>query len=152
MTKPTVLYHYTSVAHLEEIIVSGSITKAPSNLLRPRNLKVVGTALVDEATDWFKPVVWMTDSLSPEGLGLPDIKKRIRISIPMQRHFKKWNKWAKRNNMAPHLIRGPTISMSWQSWYISEYEISLLNGRPSALADTYVANCPGTHLCLWTSL
>lgn len=127
------LYHYTRMAYLPLILESGRIKKTVSNLLRPRNLQVVCEEPAncpigiigyrDFATDWFKPVVWMTDSESPEGLGLPNDKKHVRLSIPMQRHFKKWNKWAKQNNMAPHLMRGLSKGMNWQSWYISEFEI-----------------------------
>ena len=129
------LYHYTCLAYLPLILESRRIQKAPSNLLKPQNLQIVykesiskdcplGVAQVcDPATDWFKPVVWITDSESPERLGLPNDKKHVRLSIPMQRYFKKWNKWAKQNNMAPHVMRGLTKGMNWQSWYISEFEI-----------------------------
>ena len=129
---PMILYHYTSWYHMMEIIASGHITRAPSNLLKPKNPFIDSGTLVDPETDEYKPVIWLTDSESPERLGIdgppPEYsKKRVRFSIPMQPHFTKWDKWAKRNKMDTDWKRCLTSGMNWKSWYISEKEIPLEN-------------------------
>jgi len=125
MPTSKILYHYTSPEHMQEIIASGYIKRSPSSLLKPRNLQIVGNAVVDPATDGYKPVVWMTDSECPARMGVPEEKHRIRFSIPMQNYYAKWIDWAKRNNMDPGWRKALTLGMNWQSWYISEYEIPL---------------------------
>lgn len=126
-TAPKVLYHYTSLTHMKDIIESGYIKKVPSNLLRPKNMQNVNGVVIDPATDDFKPVVWLTSSLDPNGHGLigRQNKKRIRFTIPMQRHFVKLSEWAKKNNMDPKWKKALTKGFNWQSWYISELQISL---------------------------
>lgn len=126
------LYHYTSLEHLKEIKKAGYIKKTPSNLLAPKNLRIVDHAWVDPATDNYYPVVWLTDSESPERLGiecdhptLRDAKKRIRISIPKKSYYFKWNKWAQEHNMDREWRKKFTRGFNWQSWYVSEVEIPL---------------------------
>lgn len=133
MSTKKVLYHYTSLEHAKSIIEAGYIRKTPSNLLRPKNLSIVNGVAVDPATDDYFPVVWMTNSESPDGLGIEtgnaptyrDIKKRVRISIPMKPYYTKWSKWAKQHNMEPGWKKCFTAGLNWQSWYVSELEIPL---------------------------
>lgn len=132
MSKPKILYHYTSLENAKKIITSGYIKKTPSNLIRPRNLQIIGDAWADPATDNYFPVVWMTSSTSPEGHGLEvtiyrDIKKRVRISIPMKPYYTKWYNWSKQHNMDPIVRKQLTRGFNWQSWYVSDLEIPLKN-------------------------
>ena len=123
-----VFYHYTNLVNMKAIIESGRITRAPSNLLRPKHPRIVNGCCIDPETDDYKPVVWMTDSEAPEGLGLEgcrDSKKRIRFTIPKKPYFVKWNKWARQYNMDPQWRKALTSGMNWQAWYISELEIPL---------------------------
>lgn len=128
MPTSKILYHYTNIENMKAIIASGHITRAPSNLLKLKNPRIVNGCCIAPETDGYKPVVWMTDSESPEGLGLDGCyysKKRIRFSIPKKPYFVKWNKWARQYNMDPQWRKTLTKGMNWQSWYISELEVSL---------------------------
>jgi len=120
MKKPQILYHYTSLMHLESIAAARCITRTCSNLRSPGN-----TPAEELAACNFKPVVWMTDSTSPEGLCVPPSKQRIRLSIPMQRYYTKWDIWARKNRIDPKWRKSLTTGMNWQSWYISEIAIPL---------------------------
>lgn len=128
MSASKVLYHYTSLEHLVEIIVSGRIKTGPSDLLTPKAYYLVNGRVICPETDDYKPVVWLTDSESPESMGLDGAhysKKRIRISVPKKTCFKKWDKWADENNMEPQWKKAFARDLNWKSWYITESAISL---------------------------
>lgn len=128
MKTPKVLYHYTSAYHLPCIIASERINTTTSDLLKPKRLIVVNGRIIDPETDWYKPVVWLTDSLNPDNMGLDGSsvnKKQIRLTIPMQPHFKKWGPWATQNNMDSQWRKAITHNKNWKSWYVSEIPISL---------------------------
>ena len=128
MKTPKVLYHYTSAYQMLRIIASERINTTTSDLLKPKHLMVVNGRAIDPETDWYKPVVWLTDSLNPDNMGLDGAsvnKKKIRLTIPVQPHFKKWGPWATQNNMDPKWRKAYTRNMNWQSWYVSEIPIFL---------------------------
>ncbi len=128
MNTPKLLYHYTSAYHLLRIIASERITTTTSDLLKPKHLMVVNGCAIDPETDWYRPVVWLTDSLDPKKMGLDGAsvdKKRIRITIPMQPYFKKWGPWATQNNMDSKWRRAYVRDLNWKSWYVSEIPIFL---------------------------
>ena len=66
-----ILYHYTSLEHLREILRDGIIKTTNSNLILPRNLRIEKGSLISD-TDHIKPVVWFTSELNfdREGNGL----------------------------------------------------------------------------------
>lgn len=122
------LYHFTSYEHLEKIVSSGKLKLTPSNLLAPKNLELVDGALVDRETDGYHPVVWMTDSDTPEALGLDGSsvdKERVRLTIRKRPWHKPWGKWATAHNMDKAHRRKFTQGFKWKSWYVSELEIPL---------------------------
>ena len=73
-----VLYHFTSVYHAIAIVDSGYLKLTESNLVSPD-----GTWQTELKSKNYKPVVWLTDSEVPEGLGLSScpMKKRVRITV-----------------------------------------------------------------------
>lgn len=88
------LYHYTNLETMKEILESGALKLTPSNLKKPTNLHVgtnqFGHQAIISDTDSYKPVVWLTDSDSPERHGLsnpleqmpPELdKRRIRFVL-----------------------------------------------------------------------
>ena len=135
------LYHFTSKAHLLDIIKSGKIIRTCSNLLCPTNLRIVDGKYIDDETDNHRPVVCLTDSLSPDKHGFEgarplDVpfqaykegtKKRIRLEILMrpELNIRRWGPWADENNMDQEWRKAFIRGKDWHSWYITESEIPL---------------------------
>ncbi|MEO1815520.1 MAG: hypothetical protein ABGU93_08030 [Acetobacterium sp.] len=126
------LYHYTSRYQAEQIIEAGYLELTPSNLIKPTDLRTVryedgNYGTVSEISDPVKPVVWMTDSLdgSEEYTKNPELKQRIRISIPMKESYKFWVVWAKKNRMNKQWFKDFTQNSRYGTWYISEDAIPL---------------------------
>lgn len=129
------LYHYTSRYQAEQIIESGYLKLTPSNLIKPVDLKIIKREdgiydAVSAISDPVKPVVWLTDSLDATGHGLenpkaPDIKKRIRITVPMKESYKWWVTWAERNRMNKKWFKALTCGKRYGTWYVSEEAIML---------------------------
>lgn len=129
------LYHYTSRYQAEQIIESGYLKLTPSNLIKPVDLKKVrledgNYEYVSAISDPIKPVVWLTDSLDASGHGLEnetslDIKKRIRITIPMKDTYEWWLTWAERNRMNKSWFKAFIRGKRYGTWYVSEESITL---------------------------
>lgn len=129
------LYHYTSKHNLEKILNTGYLKLTPSNLIKPTDMKIVKREdgsydVVSEISDHVKPVVWLTDSLDMSGHGLecgnaPDVKKAIRITIPMKDNYKWWLTWAERNRMNKRWMKVFTNGKRYGTWYIAEEPIEL---------------------------
>ena len=91
------LYHYTCKEYVESILEEG-LRLTVSNLLKPVNMRVVNGCLVSD-TDGYKPVVWFSDSISPEKNGLDGSrfnKKEIRVTVEKTDEYKYWDLWSKR--------------------------------------------------------
>ena len=128
-----ILYHYTSLENLEKIISDGYLKLTASNLLEPKNPKVENGILVD-VTDSFKPVVWFSDDLDfdraiDNGLkGSRSDKTAVAIAIcnANTRLFKRWDKWAKENNIKDSWFRTlKWTAPNWRTFYISELTVYL---------------------------
>lgn len=135
------LYHYTSLRKMKAILESGALKLTPSNLKMPTDLHL-GTnqfgnpAWVSE-TDSYKPVVWLTDSVSPEhhGLEIPESfskqlapeedKRRIRFVLEKKPDYEWWHTWSDRNKMDKTFKKALITGMNYSSWYICEHEIPL---------------------------
>lgn len=122
-THPEVLFHFTSLFHLNRILTSKWITTTESNL----------TALESVSPR----VVWMTDISTPHNHGLlfqdtiPDElnKTFYRISIRWNNHFKLWDKWSAETGIKREtkraIIETAGAQETYKSWYISEHNIPI---------------------------
>lgn len=129
------LYHYTSRLQAERIIKAGYLWLTPSDLIKPVDLTITknedGTwGTKSEISDRVKPVVWLTDSLNPNNIGLegPDEfkvidKKRIRITVMPNEEYSWWVTWAQKNRMNKKWFKAYTRNNRYGTWYISEKEI-----------------------------
>jgi len=118
---PKVLYHYTSLYHLNRILQSKRITLTESNL--------------SFAQQGNPRVVWMTDISTPNNHGLlfqdnmPDElnKTFYRISIRWKKHFRQWDEWSEEKGIDPEikcvLIESAGAQEVYKSWYVSEIYI-----------------------------
>jgi phosphoglucomutase len=117
---------------------SGYLKLTSSNLKEPKEIWTEihnGIYTLRTDVDRYKPVVWLTDKNSPEGLGLDYnpfgggrvnfSKKIIRISITKEDTYKYWLSWVKKNNIDKSWMRSLINGMDYRSWYISEKEILL---------------------------
>lgn len=137
---PRTLFHYTNLAHLPEIFASGKLKLTNSNLVRPVNGRIENNSFVSDS-DNYRPVVWLTDSISPLGHGIdqPGImeerdKTRIRIEVAVtpELHIRKWMDWADENSMDPEWRAALTNRKAYKTWYVTEEEIPL-----SAVVEIY---------------
>lgn len=134
-TENKVLFHYTSRCHAEQIIKAGYLKLTPSNLIKPTDARIVrnedGTVdVVSELSDSVKPVVWLTDSEDASRLGLEcpqnrDVKKQVRITVPMKDTYRWWLTWAERNRINKKWFKVFTAGCNYGSWYVSEEIIPL---------------------------
>lgn len=120
---PKVLYHFTSLFHLNRILPSKWITTTESNLALSQSVS--------------PRVVWMTDMQTPDQHGLlfqdnmPDElnKTFYRISIRWKDHFRLWDKWSEEKGMDPEikqaLIEAAGAERTYKSWYVSEKNIPI---------------------------
>ena len=118
------------------IIRDGKIKRSNSQLLPPANGRIVDGKYVSD-TDDYKPVVWLTSSITPARLGvyfpgrscdLPEEdKRRIRIEIPstIMLNIMPWTQFAKRNGVDPEWRDIITKGMNYASWYVTENEIPI---------------------------
>ncbi len=122
-THPEVLYHFTSLFHLNRILTSRWIMKTESNLT---------------VSEFVSPrVVWMTDLSTSNNHGLifqdtmPDElnKTFYRISIRWNNHFRLWDKWSEEKDITPEtkrvIIETAGAQDTYKSWYISEHNIPI---------------------------
>ena len=124
------LYHFTSVFHLKEIIERGSLTRTRSQLKPLLNPRVVEGNYTDDNAD-YKPVVWLTDSLSPDKMGIDEApfpehdKTRIRLEIPMlpELGILRWRTFADANDADPDCRKKIERGMNHHSWYVTEQEV-----------------------------
>lgn len=120
------LYHYTAPQRWEQIKESGYLKLTPSNLLKPKNPKMVkqadGTYVYADETDSYKPVVWFTNLTTPEGHGLIDVKTEIQIAVELkkEKHIW-WVEWKDKNRMNKSWFKSMTKGgMRYGSWYVCE--------------------------------
>lgn len=126
MKNKNYLHHYTCKEYVNSILEKG-LKLSPSNLVPPINMRVVNGCLVSD-TDWIKPVVWFSDSESPERNGLDGSafnKKEIRITVEKTDEYKFWNTWAKQNYMNKKWKKALTDGYNYQSWFIIERPVSV---------------------------
>lgn len=122
-THPEKLYHFTSLFHLNRILMSKWITTTESNLI---------------VSEFVSPcVVWMTDISTPDNHGLlfqdtmPDElnKTFYRISIRWNNRFRLWDKWSTATGIEPEIkqaiIETTGAQETYKSWYISEHNIPI---------------------------
>ncbi|MDY0256208.1 hypothetical protein [Gudongella oleilytica] len=117
-THPEVLFHFTSLFHLNRILTSKWITKTESNLTVSESVR--------------PHVVWMTDvpTLDNHGLLFQDImpdelnKTFYRIYIRWNNQFKLWDKWSAETGIKPEtkraIIETARAQETYKGWYISE--------------------------------
>lgn len=115
----------------EQIKESGYLKLTPSNLLKPKNPKMVkqedGTYVCADETDSYKPVVWFTNSPSPEGHGIDDVKTEIQIAIQFNKtkHLW-WVDWKDKNRMNKKWFKDLTShGERYGSWYVCEEIVPL---------------------------
>ena len=129
------LYHYTSIDHLQQILTDNEIKLTCSNLLKPKNLKIVNEAFIDE-TDGYKPVVWFTSILDFDrakqcglvGGNSDKTEAAIEVDIPCPelQSVYKWDSWAKANNIDEEwFLALKTTAPLWNSFYISERPVKI---------------------------
>ncbi len=126
------LYHYTTLQHYLEIVVAGQINTTHSELLRPVSIHLndEGNAWVDEATDNYKPVVWLTSNPNAvsEDYGNYDTatvsKTEVRIAIKRRHGMFLWSAWAKQNRIETSWFESLKNNMpDWKSVYVCEKPI-----------------------------
>lgn len=126
------LYHYTSVYQLGLIMQSREIRLSPSNLMRPKNPRLVdidGIQTFIDETDTIKPVVWLTTFLDFDravecGVSEGKTECAIVIDDADKNVFKKWDKWAIANGIEKAWFN--TLKQTaplWRSFYVSEQPI-----------------------------
>ena len=117
IVKNDVLYHYTSIYHAIKIAESGYLKLTDSNLVAPD-----GTWETELRSREYKPVVWLTDSKVPEGLGLSScpMKKRIRITVVKRDTMKYWKAWEPQKHMTRWWRESLCKNEKPSSWYVSE--------------------------------
>ena len=84
-------------------------------------------------TDSYKPVVWLTDSDSPERHGIeppqslpPELdKKRVRFVLEKKPDYLWWHTWSDKNRINKKYKKRLTLGIAYGSWYICEHEIPL---------------------------
>lgn len=128
-----ILYHYTTFRHFLGILQAGQINTTHSELLMPVSLHVneEGTAFVDEATDDYKPVVWLTSNphADPEEtMATKDTRSEskvaVRIGIERRNGMYLWEPWAKRNGMERSWMDSLKKAMpEWPNVYVYEKPI-----------------------------
>lgn len=110
---PKVLYHFTSLFHLNRILTSKWITTTESNLTFSQSVS--------------PRVVWMTDMSTPANHGLlfqdnmpVDLNKTFyRISIRWKKHFRLWDEWSDEKGIDPEIKRDIIESAGAQDTYKS---------------------------------
>ena len=118
-----VLYHYTCQFHLPSIVKANFLTLTTSNFcLENHNLH---------------RVVWLTDSPTPDNMGLlfdesvPDYlnKTRIRFTVRKKPYMKQWDKWSDEKGMDKELkaalITSASAEETYKTWYVSERVIPM---------------------------
>lgn len=138
-----ILYHYTTFRHFLGILQAGQINTTHSELLKPVNLHRVGDAWVDEATDDYKPVVWLTSNpqANPEAtMGTPDSyresKVAVRIGIERRNGMYLWEPWAKRNGMESDWMDSlKKVMPDWPNVYVYEKPIPTSMFSTLAVSD-----------------
>lgn len=117
-----VLYHYTCVYHLPAIFSAGYLKLTDSNLIAPD-----GTIETELRSKTYKPVVWLTDSESPDRLGLDGSaadKKEVTITVARKPYMKYWKSWEPQKEMPKWWKESFTKGYNVSSWYVSERVIS----------------------------
>ena len=117
-----VLYHYTCVYHLPAIFSTGYLKLTDSNLIAPD-----GTWETELRSKAYKPVVWLTDSESPDRLGLDGSgaeKKEVKITVARKHYMKYWRAWEPQKEMPKWWKAAFTDGYNASSWYVSERAIS----------------------------
>lgn len=140
-----ILYHYTTLRHFLGILQAGQINTTHSELLRPVNLHLneEGTAYVDEATDDYKPVVWLTSNpqANPEDTmatkdSYRESKVAVRIGIERRNGMYLWEPWAKRNGMESDWMDSLKRAMpDWKNVYVYEKPIPTSMFATMAVSD-----------------
>lgn len=119
----TVLYHYTSKEHVEKIMSDGFLKLTCSNVLMPD-----GTAAKEKLCAEYKPVVWLTDSLSSKDMGVDGSffdKTEIRIIVKKKDSMIKWSDWEPQKTMNTKWKNDLCRNCNWESWYISEEPVQM---------------------------
>lgn len=116
-----VLYHYSCKERLFEILSSGYLKLTCSDIIMPD-----GTLEAELKAAAYHPVVWLTDSLSAEKMGLDGCaynKKAIRFTVRKTADMEKWTEWEPQWEMRHEWKQAYCKGLNWKSWYISEKAI-----------------------------
>lgn len=135
------LYHYTDLEHLRAILQDGYLKPSPSDLVKPRNLRVetdaAGRKRVVSDTDDYKPVVWALDyldfdrALQSTGLDRADkanvrtVDKSEAVVIVSADGFELYTSWAKKNGMDKKWFREFTAGTDYKHFYVNESPVSI---------------------------
>lgn len=128
-----ILYHYTSLSNLRQILDEKVIKTTASNLFKPIAPKLVNGTFAD-TTDIYKPVVWFTtidrfDLASGCGLyGAADDKTEAAIVVNTAGPiiFQKWDQWAIKNGIEKlWFSRLKETAPYWETFYVSEIPIPI---------------------------
>ncbi len=121
------VYHYTSMLHIDAILKDGYLKLTPSNLVQPTDLHLVNVNGIPSwvsQTDSIKPVVWLTSSPIPEGHGLECgsnmRKKEVRITLSMKDSYEWWEDWSVKNRMNKNWKKKFIRGFRYGTWYVSE--------------------------------
>lgn len=136
------VYHYTCLEHLREILADGYLKPSPSDLKRPVNLRMVkdnqGRDSVISDTDDYRPVVWAYDKLDFDNIlsatGLDRWKGKVGSSVDKSEvcivmdgsGFSHWLTWARKNFISEKWLREMfTDGTDYRHWYIHEGPVYL---------------------------
>lgn len=120
------LYHYTAPLRYEQIKASGYLKLTPSNLKRLVNPHWItmedGTRNFVDETDEYKPVVWLTNSDTPNNHGLSREKEKIQIVLRYnkEKHHWWWT-WKDKNRADKKMTKGlMSKGTRYTTWYVCE--------------------------------
>ena len=117
------IYHFTCRFHLLSILAERRLSLTTSNFSLD-NLSLY-------------PVVWLTDSPTPDNMGLlfdknipPELNKtHIRLALFKEPYMKHWDEWSESKSMDKAakqiLISTANAKETYKTWYVSEREIPL---------------------------
>ena len=130
-----ILYHYTSLYHLEMILKDGYLKLTNSNLIEPKDAHIENGNVVS-STDSYKPVVWFSSLFDFDKAGDCGLSGSIVDKTEVAIHidtadfplfpFYKWTDWAIKNNIEKAWFE--TLKRTaplWDTFYVCESKIAL---------------------------
>ena len=139
-----ILYHFTSKYHLPLILKNGYLNVTESNLkeITKAELQIIKRGEIPrfntDIKKFYKPVVWLTNSLISNNIGLGGTmnKSEIKFTLKGQDHYEKWSTWSQKNNIKTHWFETMKRGYNWDSWYICESVIPLTSDTVIKIENT----------------